>query len=171
MTSAEAAVVEARHALERAQQEQKNEQRKELLARLAAVRAEKTRAQAEYQRIAGQIKTEREWRAQRQAEIERVRDMIGQSWAQRPKVADFLPDDPEVTQWRRQYARLEAERDKLIARVNAAHETSVLELVRYNDQAAGIIPQLERSEANLLAALDPNARKWMEGGVYPVNPR
>jgi hypothetical protein len=169
-TDAEAAVAQARQALARAEQVQKNEHRRELLAKLEAVRAEKAKAQADYQRLAGQIKQEREWRAQKRQQIERVRDMIGQSWDQRPTVAAFLPDDPEVTRWRRQYAALEAERDKLIAEVNAAHETNVLEAARY-EGATGIIATLEYSEANLLAAIDPQARKWMEGGVYPVNAR
>jgi hypothetical protein len=162
-------VVIARAALHQAEAAARDEQRKELLAKLAAVRAEKAKAYLDYQRLAGQIKQEREGRASMQGQIERVRDMIGQAWADRPTVADFLPDDPEVVAWRRQYESLERERDKLIARVNAAHETPALELVRYNDPAVGLIPRLEHAEANLLAALDPHARKWTEGGVYPVN--
>jgi hypothetical protein len=158
----------ARAVLHQAEAVAHDEHRKELVERLGKVRAEKREAEATYLKLATQIKAEREWEADIRAQINQVRDAIGDSWAARPTVADLLPEDPEVKAWRKGHESLERERDKLAARLAAQPRTSIVDAVRY-EGPTGILFALECAEANLLAQLDPEARRRrLEGGVHPV---
>jgi hypothetical protein len=140
--------------INRAKQKPREERDRELAGELQKVRADLKEARATYLRLTGQIKQQSEARAQIQVEINRLIDAISQSWTGRPRVADILPDDPEVVAWRARHQSLERERDRLIERRNAIPQISIVEVVRLNDPVMGVIPQLERSEANLVAQLD-----------------
>jgi hypothetical protein len=169
MTSADQAVLTAREALSRAEAEQKKQQRAELLKRLEGVRKDLRAARARYLELEHAIRTARENVAKVREELKRTIERVSQSVDAQPAVADVLPGDPEVAQWRRRHDALEAERDRIIARLHALPDpdTYVVEMVRLSDPAVGILPNLERSEANLLRQLDPRPDEW-KGGLYRV---
>ena len=77
---------------------------------------------------------------------------ISDSLAERPRVADVLPDDEEVVAWRKEHTRLEAKRAELVAELQALPdpEPSREEAVQLNHD----IIRLEFSEQNLMRRLD-----------------
>jgi hypothetical protein len=170
MTSADNAVITAREALSRAEREQKEQERAENIKRLEGVRAELRTAKARYLELEHAIKTARENMARVREELKRLIERVSQSMDARPAVADILPGDPECVAWRKWHEALEAERDRVIARLHALPnpDTHVMEMVRLTDPAVGRIPYLENSEANLRRALDPKSGDYLKGGISRV---
>jgi hypothetical protein len=101
--SAEHDVIVTRAALERAEQEAMKEHRKDLIAKLAAVRKEKREAEAACLKLATRIKAEREWEADMRTRISQAKEAVGDSWVARPPIAAYLPDDPAVMVWRQEH--------------------------------------------------------------------
>jgi hypothetical protein len=171
MTNADHAVITARAALQSAEEQQHEERQKELLRELEKVRAEKQVATARHNELAAAIKQSREQVGQLRSELKRAIEHVNEGIDRRPRVADYLPNDPEVLAWRRQQEALEQTRDRISARLREAGEPErhIVELVRYNDPVMGILPQLERAEQNLMRQLDPEEHKrFLAGGVYHV---
>ena|SRR5215472_2759521 len=169
MSSPDHAVITARAALNRAEHEQKEHERTEFVKRLEGVRADLRAAKARYFELAHGIKAARENVTKIRDELKRAVEALSQSMDTRPRVADILPGDPEVVQWRRRQEALEAGRDRIMARLHAAPDpsTNLVECVRY-EGPGGIVAQLEHSEANLLRQLDPRSEEWRTGGVNRV---
>jgi hypothetical protein len=170
MNATDLTVQEARAQLASAEERQAQDRRDATIEELKMVRAQLAKARGAYQVLAGRVKEEREFKARMKGHIEQLDEAIRQNWSQRPAVAEHLPDDPDVVAWNKERQRFARQREKLNRELQAAPETRVVDLVYYNDPAVGIIPNLERAEANLLTALDPHAKDWMKGGIYGVTP-
>ncbi len=105
-----------------------------------------------------------------QAKVEELSYYISEAIAQKPAVADFLPDDPEVTGWRARYAKLCARREEAIQKREAAQAAmpSLGEAAKYEGNF-GVIANLERAQNNLLRRLrgEPLGGGW-EGGISRI---
>ncbi len=152
-------VDQARAVLTRAEAEQTTQQRAELIQKLSTVRAEHRQAQARYEELATSIKTRRKERAEWQQKINQVVTRIQESWHVRPEVAEYLPDDPEVMEWQRKHTILEQERATLIQNRDQIPdpEGDVKEAGAF-EGVHGSLAQLEFTERNILAQLDPKLK-------------
>jgi chromosome segregation ATPase len=152
-TSTEYRVAEAQVQLASALEAQRRHRRGELVQQLADARKQLREANATYKRLALQVKTEREQRAFIQSKLDQIFAAIDDSWSQRPAVATYLPNDPDVVAWQQQYSALKAERDKLIAERNAILPSDVMAAVRY-EGPTGIVARLQHLEASLLEQVE-----------------
>lgn len=149
------AVLEARALLARAEQEEHDERRAELVRQLTAVRNEHREAMARYRTLSTQIKRERETRGNAQAKVLAALDALDEHFRERPSVADYLVDDPDVVAWREAHEALERKRDGLILLRDKLPDPDrdLKEACSY-EGAYGRIATLEYAEHNLLHALE-----------------
>ncbi len=85
---------------------------------------------------------------------------------QRPEVADALPHDSEVIEWRESHAALVARREVLVQRKGmvTASTPPLLEAVKYEGNN-GIVAKLEAAQTNLVRRLngEPIGGSWQGG--------
>jgi chromosome segregation ATPase len=149
------------------QAEQKQTRRAELIAQLEKVRADIRTARARYAELVPVIKAERQARAEAQEKVSKAHAQLTDSFERCPRIAKFLPDDPEAVEWRTQHETLQRKYDKLIAERDALPdpERNVKEAGAF-EGPFGIIGQLQFSEQNILRHLEPGPPSG--GGVSGV---
>lgn len=172
-TSTAVRVLEAKQQLEAAQRAQAEEQREKDLALLADVRRQLRKAEHDYQHLAARVRREDAILAQKQNKVNQVVQLIESSMAMRPSVADILPDDPEVVEWKGDHDRLIELRDEAIRARETFRSTCCghNEAAKFEDTGAGpgIVTRLKRQEANLIEKLQGKkpGGGW-EGGLNYV---
>jgi DNA repair exonuclease SbcCD ATPase subunit len=164
------AVIEATEALARIQREEQQQRREDLIQQLTAVRAELRTAEDRYKQLHAQIHKEREDKANAQSHVEAAAEAVRDSWLGRPKIAEYLPDDPEVVAWRTQHQALERRHEERIAKRNALPDPQrdLGEAISY-EGPMGRIATLRFSQQNLVNALEGRSGiTRIEGGVFGV---
>jgi hypothetical protein len=131
------------------------EQRQQQLNQLAQVREALRTGRARYTELRSQFYSEKQNRGNAQQKIDQQLERIADSFDERPRVADLLPDDPDVKRWRQAHEALLVKRDQLIAQRDALPDPERLraEAGAYEGQY-GTIGTLEFTEANLMRALE-----------------
>jgi hypothetical protein len=149
-------VTEAKQQLENAQRALRDEEREKAKLQLAEVRTKLREAEAAYVRLAARVKREDSILAQRQSKINAVVQLLEASTALRPSVADILPNDPEVTEWKAAHDRLLAQRDQAIKEREAFRAMTIghNQAAQYEDTPGpGVISRLRYQEAALIMKL------------------
>lgn len=159
--------------LERAEQEEAEELQRQRIAKLAEARAELRRARARYQELNVSIKADRAARAEVQGRTNHVAVRLNEHLRQRPAVADYLPEDPEVVAWRKERTELQQERERLIAERDALPDPEASEYFKEAcsyEGPFGIIATLEFTVQNLLHQLEGRSGIIrIEGGISGVS--
>ncbi len=158
------AVAQARELVAQAEAAQAKERRVQLIDQLKTTRAELRTQQKALEKIRGQV-------FNGQADLDNVRREIGvvaealsMFEGQRPSVAGYLPEDPEVLAWRDKCATLEAELERLRAKRVALPNIELLRAEGVN--LAQRVQALQFSESNILNALDGTLAQSPVGGVF-----
>lgn len=167
-------VVEAKQQLQDAERALAEEQREKDLAALAEVRSQLRKAETTYQRLAARVRREDAILGQKQNTVNTFVQLLESSLAARPQVADILPNDPEVVEWKADHDQLIELRNQAI-KERETFKTTMMghnEAAKYEDTGAGpgIITRLKRQEGNLIAKLrgEKIGAGWPEGGVSRV---
>jgi hypothetical protein len=149
------AVLAARALIARADEEERNQRRADLIRQLAQVRTEHRAATVRYRSLSAQIKAGRQSLAQAQLKVQAAFHALDEHSAARPSVADYLPDDPDVLRWTEAHAALEGKCDELILLRDALPDPDrdLAEACAF-EGAYGTIAVLEFSESNLVRALE-----------------
>jgi chromosome segregation ATPase len=148
---AEARIAEARAVLAQAEADEKQRRMAGLRFSLAQVRQERPAAEARYQELCDLIHYQAEVRANAQGRVARAFEALRESERQRPEVAEFLPEDPEVVRWRKAHEALKAQCERRIAERDALPDPD-----RLRPEAAEVgssILNLKLAEQNLIRAL------------------
>lgn len=146
------AIEETRAQLAQLEAAEAADERQQLVDQLRAVRQDLQTKRRQFPKIKASFTAKSQDVDNARGAILRANADISDSLAERPRVADVLPDDPEVVAWRRRHTRLEAKRDELVAELKALPDPEPdRELaVQLNHD----IIRLEYSEQNLMRRLD-----------------
>ena len=136
--------------------------------KLAKVREALRQAHAEYRKLAAAYKAGQATVGLIQAKVDDLSFLVGESNSRRPAVADLLPDDPEVVEWRRTHDALVTKRAEAIARREAAKAKAPAPgLAAAYEGELGIVARLEQAERNLIRKLNGEDLGW-QGGAFRV---
>jgi hypothetical protein len=149
------------------------EQRAKIVEELAMVREKLRLGKARYLTIATEIKELRLAKDNLRGRIRNAEERIGTHSNQRPRCWEWLPDDPDVVEYERVHAALEAEREALCAELRGINsEQNTFEACQY-EGPTGILVTLALAEGNLLAALERDADQrrgpWERGEINAVH--
>ena len=161
------AVVEARAALQRAEDAERAEHRANIVKQLGQVHAQRVKAEADYLKIAGCVKREREQRSQIRFEMRHVDSLLEENDRHRPATADYLLNK-ETIAWNRERCKLENARAELLEKLKAVPNSMTVDAIKY-EGPMGLIATLMYSERNLLAQLDTESQSKWEGGIFAVS--
>jgi chromosome segregation ATPase len=146
------AIEETRAQLAQLEAAEAADERQQLVDQLRAVRQDLQTKRRQFPKIKASFTAKSQDVDNARGAINRADDAISDSLAERPRVADVLPDDEEVVAWRKEHTRLEARRAELVTELQALPdpEPSREEAVQLNHD----IIRLEFSEQNLMRRLD-----------------
>jgi hypothetical protein len=165
---AELTITEARVIMQRAEAAEKEEHRRKLVAQLAEIHVARVRAEQDYLKIAGQVKRERAERDRIRFEMKHVKSLLEEHARHRPPTIEYLPSTKESFVWTMEQGKLKAQSDKLLEQLKAVPDSLTIEAMKYEGHF-GILAQMAYSERNLLQQLDSESqRKFVEGGIFPV---
>jgi chromosome segregation ATPase len=169
MTRTELAVIEAKAALDRATEAQREEQRASWKKQLTDNRAQLRGARTEYQQLTQRIKSKREQVREIQVNINKTAAAISASFTARPEIFSYLPSDPECVAWQTRHTELEDLLASLISERDAATPDSqdILRAVSF-EGGTGVLATLEYREQAILNALNGTLGTLPEGGVFSV---
>jgi len=137
------------------------ERRAELTQQLASVRAELRVKQPELARLKVVVLNQQAAEDNLRRKILSRRDTINTLHAERPAVADVLPDDPDVLNWR---AAVEAREAEVLALQDELRAMPNINLLRTEGvELTQRIQALQHAEVNLLNALSAVPKKFWGG--------
>jgi len=147
----------------------------DLTDRLGKIREELRSTRAFYASASVTIKAQSEARDLVRAAIARANQVISDHLAEKPPVADYLINDPEVVAWQLELRRLGKERDDLVADFTRLPDPQLhpdFDKAVACEGPDGLIATLELAERNVLRELDKgkSGKNWApNGGVSGVH--
>ncbi len=163
-------VQQAEAQLQQAKAAEAEKAREALRGQLADIRKQLRVARASYQDLSKRIRNGENQVARIQAQIDELTTELTLLMEQRPEVADALPNDAEVVDWRQTHQELINRRETLIQQRTRATSAipPLVEAVKFEGNF-GLIANLERAQHNLVRRIkgEPIGASW-EGGVYRV---
>lgn len=157
-------VAHARAQLAEAETAQAKERHAQLVAQLALTRKTLRTEQRELEKLKRKIFKGQADLDNCRAEINSYSDALAMIQAQKPAVADHLPSDPDVVEWRNKCERLEDALEILRARRVALPNVELLRIEGVN--LAKHVQELLFAETSILGQLDGSIAQSRVGGVF-----